>query len=152
LGTAILRIEHVGSTAVPGLRAKPILDIDVVMPDYQRFPEIVEKLSQLGYIHNGDQGIPEREAFNRADAFTPWANPKRTWMEHHLYVCPASSRELQRHLVFRDALLKNPRIREEYERIKTEIETAAADDRRLYARIKETACRTFIEDVLSHSL
>jgi hypothetical protein len=66
-------------------------------------------------------------------------------MEHHLYVCPASSRELQRHLIFRDALLKSPEIRNEYERIKTEIETAAAGDRRLYAHIKETTCRTFIE-------
>jgi GrpB-like predicted nucleotidyltransferase (UPF0157 family) len=151
LGAMAPRIEHIGSTAIPGLRAKPILDIDVVMPDYSFFPAIVEKLRQLGYTHSGDQGIPEREAFNRADTSTPWGDPTRAWMDHHLYVCPSTSRELQRHLVFRDALLRDPKIRERYEAVKTEIETASGGDRKRYAHIKETTCRAFIEDTLKQS-
>jgi len=63
LGKLVLRVEHVGSTAVPNLRAKPILDIDVVMPSYEVFPDIVAHLRRLGYTHNGDQGIRKREAF-----------------------------------------------------------------------------------------
>ena len=92
LGKLILRIEHVGSTAVPDLLAKPILDIDIVMPGYDVFPDIVTRLQTLGYAHNGDQGIKEREVFNSLDATAPYTSPPRHWMTHHLYVCPANSR------------------------------------------------------------
>ncbi|MEL7159615.1 MAG: GrpB family protein, partial [Bacteroidota bacterium] len=58
-------IEHVGSTAVPGLAAKPIIDLDVVYYAPEAFGEIKDSLEQLGYYHNGDQGIPGREVFKR---------------------------------------------------------------------------------------
>ena len=64
LGKLILRVEHVGSTAVPNLRAKPILDIDIVMPSYDVFPDVVAHLQRLGYTHNGDQ--VERTCIARA--------------------------------------------------------------------------------------
>ena len=63
----ILSIEHVGSTAVEGLSAKPCIDIDVIIEDYSVFPAVVEKLAAIGYIHEGDLGIPEREAFKYTD-------------------------------------------------------------------------------------
>jgi GrpB-like predicted nucleotidyltransferase (UPF0157 family) len=116
LGTNILRVEHVGSTAVPDLRAKPILDFDIVMPNYEVFPEIVARLQRLGYTHNGDQGIKEREAFKPLDDTAPYTLPPRKWMSHHLYVCPANSFELRRHLIFRDALRARGDLRQEYER------------------------------------
>ena len=53
LGELALRIEHVGSTSVPGLSAKPIIDIDVVISGYDVFPETVNRLSQAGYLHEG---------------------------------------------------------------------------------------------------
>jgi len=59
-------IEHVGSTAVPGLAAKPIIDIDIVYSAEISFEEIKNRLVQLGYYHNGDQGITGREAFRRS--------------------------------------------------------------------------------------
>ena len=148
LGKNILRVEHVGSTAVPDLMAKPILDIDIVMPSYEVFPEIVAKLQTLGYTHNGDQGITEREAFKMLDNMAPYTLPPRKWMPHHLYVCPANSLELHRHLIFRDALRARSSLRQEYERRKLDIAERSGGDRKVYAQIKEIECRDFIESVL----
>src|ERR1041385_6447753 len=96
LGDLVVQVEHVGSTAVPHLQAKPILDIDIVMQDYEVFPRIVEGLEKLGYTHTGDQGIPHREAFKRVDDTVPHTWPRREWMQHHLYVCPIHTAELRR--------------------------------------------------------
>lgn len=148
LGDLILRVEHVGSTAIPGLRAKPIIDIDIVMAGYGSFPKIVEGLAALGYKHNGDQGITHREAFNRADATVPYCQPPKQWPQHYLYVCPADSEELRRHILFRDALRHRADWRAEYEAIKQGIANRSADDRKKYAEIKEAECREFVEHVL----
>src|SRR5271168_4929063 len=121
LGELILRVEHVGSTAVPSLRAKPILDIDIVMTGYEVFPDVVAHLRRLGYMHNGDQGIREREAFKPLDNMAPYTSPPRNWMSHHLYVCPANSFELRRHLIFRDALRTRGDLRNEYEKRKLDV-------------------------------
>jgi GrpB-like predicted nucleotidyltransferase (UPF0157 family) len=148
LGNLVLRVEHVGSTAVPNLRAKPILDIDIVMPSYDVFPDIVAHLRRLGYMHNGDQGIGGREAFKPLDNRAPYALSPRKWMSHHLYVCPANSLELRRHLIFRDALRGHGDLRREYEKRKLDIVERSGDDAKVYARIKEIECRDFIESVL----
>lgn len=55
----VLRIEHVGSTSVEGLSAKPIIDIDVVIRDRADLPEVISALQKIGYLHEGDQGIPD---------------------------------------------------------------------------------------------
>jgi GrpB-like predicted nucleotidyltransferase (UPF0157 family) len=151
LGKLVLRVEHVGSTAVPGLRAKPILDIDIVMPSYEVFPDIVVHLLRLGYTHNGDQGIRDREAFKPLDTMAPYTSPPRKWMSHHLYVCPADSLELRRHLNFRDALRAHGNLRQEYEKRKLDIALRSGGDRKVYAQIKEIECRSFVESVLTAS-
>jgi GrpB-like predicted nucleotidyltransferase (UPF0157 family) len=148
LGPLALRIEHVGSTAVPDLLAKPILDIDIVIPGYETFPQVVAKLEQLGYFHNGDQGIPEREAFKLKDEFAPYVSPPRKWMTHHLYVCPEHGRELRCHLAFRDALRDSARLRREYEELKLSIAGRSSGDRETYARIKDQECRKFIDEIV----
>jgi GrpB-like predicted nucleotidyltransferase (UPF0157 family) len=149
LGGLILRIEHVGSTAVPNLSAKPILDIDVVMPSYDVFPEIVERLGRLGYTHNGDQGIREREVFKPLGNRAPYTFPPKNWIPHHLYVCPVNGRELSRHLIFRDTLRAHDDLRQEYEKRKTDIAGRSGGDRKAYARIKEIEFRGFVERVLA---
>lgn len=63
LAGSIEGIEHVGSTSVPGLAAKPIIDIDVVIGESQGFGPIIAKLEELGYLHEGDKGITGRESF-----------------------------------------------------------------------------------------
>jgi GrpB-like predicted nucleotidyltransferase (UPF0157 family) len=149
LGKLVSRVEHVGSTAVPNLRAKPILDIDIVMPSYEVFPDIVAHLRKLGYMHNGDQGIKHREAFKPLDNTAPYTLPPRSWMPHHLYVCPADSLELRRHLIFRDALRAHDNLRQEYENRKRDIAFRSGGDRKVYARLKEIECRDFVETVLT---
>lgn len=112
LGDSIVRIEHVGSTSVEGLSAKPIIDIDVVISDYSVFQNIVVKLRNIGYIHEGDLGINDREAF----AYTG----KEHLQLHHLYACPQNSNELKRHIVFRDFLRRNKSAVIKYGKVKEE--------------------------------
>ena len=112
LGSLALGIEHVGSTAVEGLSAKPVIDIDVVIEDSSRLEEVITALAEIGYIHEGDLGIAGREAFAYEG--------KKHLREHHLYVCPRDSEELRRHIAFRDYLLAHPEAVLEYSRIKEE--------------------------------
>lgn len=110
LGDLALGIEHVGSTSVEGLSAKPCIDVDVVIQDYSVFSDVVRKLEAIGYVHKGDLGIRDREAFRYSD--------KPHLLTHHLYVCPRDSRELHRHLTFRDFLRSHPEAAKQYGQVK----------------------------------
>lgn len=112
LGELALEIEHVGSTSVPGLAAKPIIDIDVVIRDKSALEAAIAALGRIGYRHEGDLGIPGREAF----AY----DGKAHLQKRHLYVCPQDSPELKRHLAFRDYLRAHPEAAREYGRVKEE--------------------------------
>ena len=112
LGDLALRIEHVGSTSVTGLSAKPIIDIDVVIRDVSILDSVVSALAKIGYVHEGDQGIPGREAFKH--------DGKEHLMKHHLYVCAEDAAELKRHLGFRDYLRSHPEAVAEYSKVKEE--------------------------------
>jgi len=108
----IICIEHIGSTSVEGLSAKPIIDIDVVIKDYSVFDILVECLASIGYIYEGNLGIKDREAFDyRGDVDLP---------RHHLYVCPEYSEELHRHIAFRDYLSNNYDAMLKYSKVKEE--------------------------------
>ena len=121
LGNLTIGIEHVGSTSVEGMSAKPCIDLDVIIGDYSVFDAVRDKLATIGYIHEGDLGIKGREAFKYAD--------KPHLMQHHLYVCPRDSEELHRHVAFRDFLRSSP------------------EAVRKYSEIKETAARLFPNDI-----
>lgn len=110
LSDLIIEIEHVGSTSVIGLAAKPIIDIDIVIDGYHVFDEVRRELESLGYRHEGDLGIKDREAFKYDNL--------PGFMKHHLYVCPKDSVELKRHLSFRDHLRKSQEDRDRYSEIK----------------------------------
>ena len=110
VGGLIIGIEHVGSTSVEGLSANPCIDIDVMIKDYSVFHVVVSRLETIGYIHEGDLGIKDREAFRY------WDKPHL--QTHHLYVCPQTSEELYRHITFRDFLRRNPDAAKKYGKIK----------------------------------
>ena len=110
LGELIVGIEHVGSTSVKGMSAKPCIDLDVIIKDYMVFDTVVAKLAKIGYIHEGDLGIKDREAFRYTD--------KPHLMARHLYVCPAYSEELHRHVIFRDFLRSHPAAVKKYSAVK----------------------------------
>jgi GrpB-like predicted nucleotidyltransferase (UPF0157 family) len=148
----IVALHHIGSTSIPGLAAKPIIDMDIVIEDYDRLPGVEAGLGGLGYRNGGDQGITDRLAFKRNDAYAPHGEPPVEWIEHHLYVCPMWSRELSRHLSFRDYLRQDQAARDEYARIKREIEIEVAGDGKKYAEVKEIKARAFVEGVLARAL
>ncbi len=123
----ILSIEHVGSTSVKGLGAKPILDIDVVIEDYNVLPNVIKGLEKIGYFHQENWSFEGREAFGRKDILVPWDGKSTIWMEHHLYVCNKDSKELARHLAFREYLRDHPEAIIEYEQLKKDLAKNAKD-------------------------
>ena len=128
VGQWILAVEHVGSTAVEGMSAKPCIDLDVVIPDYTLFNQVVRGLAEIGYLHEGDLGIPDREAFR--------CSGKNHLMTHHLYVCPRYSRELHRHITFRNFLRSNPEAAKEYSQVKEQAAKLFPEDIDGYIRYK----------------
>ncbi|MCB0641634.1 MAG: GrpB family protein [Phaeodactylibacter sp.] len=150
VGAVATGIEHVGSTAVPQLAAKPIIDIDMTYEAPETFGRIKARLEKTGYRHGGDQGIPGREVFKRNLLKEPV--PILDTISHHLYVCQLGSGELERHLAFRDFLRNHEKERQEYERLKYEIAAQANQDRKAYARLKEVLARDFIEAILKNIL
>ena len=139
LGDLALTIEHVGSTSVPGLPAKPIIDMDVVVATAAHIPKVIERLATIGYEYEGDKGIRGREAF-----VWPPNTPR-----HHLYVCPRESLALQSHLLFRDYLLKHPDEAHSYACLKRELALKFASDREAYTNAKTVYIQTITERALS---
>jgi GrpB-like predicted nucleotidyltransferase (UPF0157 family) len=126
LGDMAAALEHVGSTAVPDLAAKPIIDIDVLLASETMLTAAIERLASLGYLHRGNLGIPEREAF-RAPASDP---------PHHLYVCPPFSAEFGRHLAFRDYLRAHPKEAKVYGDLKIALAERFREDRPPTTRLR----------------
>jgi GrpB-like predicted nucleotidyltransferase (UPF0157 family) len=111
VGDLCIGIEHVGSTSVPGLAAKPIIDIDVVISSRGRFPAARDALAAAGYVHRGNLEIPGRESFQRPGGTFP----------HHLYVCSVDTPNLHDHLLLRDTLRAHPDLRDRYAEVKREM-------------------------------
>lgn len=136
VGDVAVSIEHVGSTSVPGLAAKPILDIDIVIASRHDLPAIAERLTKLGYAHNGDQGCPGREAFKFPDTSVPHDPSGRHWPRHHLYVCDVDNIYYRRHVAFRDYLRSHADVAKEYGELKLSLAETYRDDRNGYTEAK----------------
>ncbi len=133
------RIEHVGSTAVLGLPAKPIIDIDVVIPSRADLPDAVARLATLGYVHQGDLGITSRESFK-----SPPESPPQ-----NLYVCAEDSPELRRHLLFRDYLRSHPDAARRYGDLKRELAARHGTDIDAYVDGKADFVKAVLEKAQS---
>jgi GrpB-like predicted nucleotidyltransferase (UPF0157 family) len=130
-------VEHVGSTAVPGLAAKPIIDLDVVVPVPDAVAPAIEQLISLGYRHEGDLGICGREALH-------WpANTAR----HHTYIVVDGSPPHRDHVDFREALLADAETAAEYAELKRSLAREHRDDRAAYLEGKSV----FIARVLARA-
>jgi GrpB-like predicted nucleotidyltransferase (UPF0157 family) len=99
-----LAVEHVGSTSVPGLAAKPIIDVSVVVRGEDDVAVGIERLAGLGYVHRGNLGIEGREAFNSPEGLPA----------HNLYLCPRDNPALANHLAVRDYLRTHSDVAKEY--------------------------------------
>lgn len=128
IGDLTIGIEHVGSTSVVGMSAKPCIDIDVIIKDQTMLNAVIDGLSTIGYIHEGDLGIKGREAFKYTD--------KPHLRTHHLYVCPEDSAELRRHLTFRDYLRSHPNAVKKYSEVKEIAARLFPNDIDAYIRYK----------------
>lgn len=138
LGTMAAAIEHIGSTSVPGLAAKPIIDIDVLLKSASNLPLVIQRLASIGYVHRGDLGVAGREAF---------ASPVGAHA-HHLYVCPPESREYRRHLALRDFLRTHSAEAENYGKLKRSLAARFRNDRIAYNEGKSE----FVEALLQRAL
>jgi len=139
---ACIRIEHVGSTSIPGMIAKPIIDVIIVI-EPERFNEMKSLLEELGYYHQGDKGIPERESFDFTDkAF------KKSFLAHNLYVCPKNSDSLNRQIAFREYLKKSQVDAERLSVLKWSLAEKFDNDKYPYMDGKAALCEEITEKAL----
>jgi GrpB-like predicted nucleotidyltransferase (UPF0157 family) len=112
------RIEHVGSTSVPGLAAKPIIDMTIVVRQRADVPPAIDRLATLGYRHRGNLDIEDREAFEH-----PAGLPR-----HHLYVCLEGTIGIVNQLAVRDYLRADPDVARRYGELKQRLATQFPND------------------------
>ena len=110
IGEHTLAIEHIGSTAVPGLAAKPVIDIAIAVRDISDVEQCVAPLEQMGYEYRGENGIPGRHFFGKGEPRTV-----------HLHVVELRSDHWRMHLSFRDYLRQHDETRDEYQALKEEL-------------------------------
>lgn len=140
LGAVAARLEHVGSTAVPGLAAKPILDLQVSVPDVARQDAYVEPLMALGYLFAPDPASPDFHFFGK-----PPERPR----SHHLHVCGVGSEHEFRHLAVRDFLRSHADEAASYAALKREVVARAPADRLAYIEGKDAYVAALEERALA---
>jgi GrpB-like predicted nucleotidyltransferase (UPF0157 family) len=111
-GEEVVAIHHIGSTAIPGIHAKPIIDILVEVQDIERVDAFNQEMTERGYLPKGEFGIRGRRFFIMG------TEESRT---HHVHVFQTSDAEFERHLAFRDYLRAHPEEAEAYGRLKQEL-------------------------------
>jgi GrpB-like predicted nucleotidyltransferase (UPF0157 family) len=136
VGDYALKIEHVGSTAICGISAKPILDVMVALSKYDDGGKCIAGLEVLGYEYKGENGVPGRHFFGKGVPRT-----------HHLHMVELKSDFWARHLAFRDFLNCDKSVALEYDRLKRNLAARFPNDRESYTNGKFA----FVEKVLNNS-
>jgi len=136
LGHRLIAIEHVGSTAVPGLDAKPIIDIMVGVASLDLPPGLMADLEQLGYEHQPADTVTGRVFFSKGP---------ESGRTHHLSVCEVGSHCWLRQTAFRDALRADPLLRQQYADLKQQLAQRYPRDRAAYTAAKEPFIHTVME-------
>ena len=134
----VIGIEHVGSTSVTGLAAKPIIDIDIVISSRVVLGQVLQRLETIGYEHIGSDGIPGREAFK-------WPGERR----HHLYVCAVNAPNLHNHLMFRDHLREHPEVADAYGQLKKKLAQQYRYDAESYCEAKTEFIQQTVETAMT---
>lgn len=140
-GTLVLDFQHVGSTSIPGIPAKPIIDIAVAVTDHDAARVTVEPLERLGYVYLGEHEVPGRHFFYLGEATT-------TGRTHHLHMLELKSQEWRQQLGFRDYLTNHPATAAAYADLKTHLSQLYPEDRPAYLDGKAP----FITEVLRLSV
>jgi GrpB-like predicted nucleotidyltransferase (UPF0157 family) len=143
-GPAALRIEHVGSTAVPGLAAKPVIDIQVSLVSLEPAAPLAAALATLGYTF-----VP----LGDFDKVYPFFTRPADWpSSHHVHLCVAGGEQEARHIAFRDRLRNDAALAAEYVQLKREL-AAAHHGTTMASREEYSLAKTaFVERVLARVL
>ena len=134
LSDYVVDIVHVGSTSVEGMSAKPVIDIDAVVDRWDHLPEILKLLDELGYKHQGNLGIKEREAFKIT--FEPM-------YPHNFYVCHKDSVAYKNHILLKKHLSENPEDFKRYKELKISLGNTASNVDQ-YCRLKTELILEFL--------
>lgn len=121
-GSIVLDIQHVGSTSIPGIPAKPIIDIAVAVTSHEDARALIAPLERNGYVYRGEHEVPERHFFHLGEANT-------TGRTHHLHVLEKTNPQWRQQIGFRDYLVAHPETAAAYGALKTDLAAAFADDR-----------------------
>jgi GrpB-like predicted nucleotidyltransferase (UPF0157 family) len=135
----VVAIEHIGSTAIPGLAAKPIIDVMIGVDAIETARSFVPLLEGIGYVYWSDNPRTDRLFFVKG---MPPYGPRRT---HHVHVFETNSELWQRRLLFRDYLRSHPSVAQEYGSLKRELAVQFRDDREAYTDAK----RAFIDAIVA---
>lgn len=125
-----LAIEHIGSTAVRDLPAKPIIDIAVTVTGFQALPALIRAMAAAGYTHKGEYGLPGRQFFVRGEPAT-----------HHVHLVEPGSPLREDWIALRDHLRLHPADRAAYAALKRELAARHARDRASYTKAKDPFLR-----------
>jgi GrpB-like predicted nucleotidyltransferase (UPF0157 family) len=140
LGGVAVRLEHVGSTAVSGLAAKPILDLQVSVDALEPPERYAEPLSRLGYVFVPTDDPP---------GYPLYAKPRERPRTHHLHVCVAGSEHERRHVAVRDFLRAHPEAAAQYATVKRQVADRHPHDRLAYIEGKDEYMATLEERALA---
>jgi GrpB-like predicted nucleotidyltransferase (UPF0157 family) len=140
VGHLVLDIQHVGSTAVPGLDAKPILDIAVAVASVAVIPQCRQPLCAFGYLDRGDRGSDGGYLFVKDSA-----SDVRT---HHLHIVASDDPQWGNYLRFRDILRADETLRTRYAQLKQALQKQFTQDRKGYTDAKQA----FIRGILRQHL
>ena len=136
-GDLLVDVQHVGSTSVPDLPAKPILDIAAAVPTLQVLPELVARLTEIGYIYRGDGEDSGGHLFVRE------SSPEVRTI--HVHAVQHEGSQWRNYLLFRNLLRQDVDLRKQYAELKAELASKFQDDRKTYTASKHNFIRRILE-------
>ena len=131
-GHEVVAVHHIGSTSIPGMKAKPIIDVLLEVRDIERVDAFNESMRRLGYEPRGEYGLPERRYFPKT------VNGHRTV---HVHAWQSGDSEIGRHLVFRDYMMAHPERAQAYGELKEALVAQYAGDNEAYIAGKDSFCQ-----------
>jgi GrpB-like predicted nucleotidyltransferase (UPF0157 family) len=135
IGVYVLDIQHVGSTAIPGMLAKPIIDIGVAVVDFDQARVCIPPLEMLGYIYRGEYGLPRRHYFVNGEPH-----------KHHVHINEINGQNWGNHVLFRDYLIAHPEVAGKYAALKTSLAARYPNDREAYLEGKAPFIQRILAD------
>ncbi len=147
IGEYLIDLQHVGSTSIPGLSAKPIIDIMAVIRDISLVEQCVKPLETLDYLYRGEGGIPGRHFFHKP------IDISHTGRTYHMHMVEKGHDQWAMYQLFREYMLLHPESVREYDRLKRELAVKHGSERTVYTNAKapfiESIIRAAVKEAMS---